>query len=365
MTPEPKPAEPAFGPRLLVSLPGSWLPQLRIQGSLFGRDALRDVVMPIELRAALALLTQEATARSISMQFVARPEIFTHGRTRAWLDERIGNARDHVALTDGRTLKTIPGLRNHLFFYPRGNPPAEESLRRLLRTAPESFAALASQINGGLGFRFGTAWCRPPTMNLRLRQTPDAGSVERYPFYCGPPGDVLARHLEAAPPDAPLPADRPIRYVPLSETALADGVFLRLLSQQVLEAIFGGRELLLLELPRPEGGAETRDRIAAAAGAFQATGIAFPRAPSWAAQFVTAPPRGLLPGAVGTVQLHPSLPFWRYGQDFFDAAQRVEVGSGTTATRFRHLLSAWLGRPVGQIRPPSAGVPRVTVSDAP
>ena len=355
----------AFGPRLLISLPGSWLPQLRIQGSLFGRDALRDVVMPIEMRAALALLTQEASARSISMQFIARPEIFTHGRTRAWLDERIGDAQDHVALTDGRALRTITGLRNHLFFYPRGNPAAEEALRDLLRVAPEPFTTLASQINGGLGFRFGTAWCRPPTMNLRLRQTPDAGSVERFPFYCGPLGADLTRCLEAAPPDAPLPEDRPIRYVPLSETALADGAFLRMLAQQVLEAVFGGPELLLLELPRLEGGAETRDRIAAVSRAFEATGIAFPRAPSWAAQFVTAPPRNQPPGGMGAVQLHPGIAFWRYGLDFFSAAQRVEVAGGAHLGRFRHLLSAWLERPIGVIRPTLAGLPSVTLSDAP
>jgi hypothetical protein len=356
-------AEPSFGPRLLVSLPGSWLPQLRIPGSLFGRDALRDVVMPIELRAALALLTQEATARSISMQFVARPEIFTHGRARAWLDERIGDTRDHIALTDGCALRPIPGLRNHLFFYPRGTPASEQSLRKLLQVAPELFAGLASQINGALAFRFGTSWCRPPSLHLRLRQTPEAGIVERLPFYCGPLGRLGTRDITPAPPGEAVPTDRPIRYIPLTETALADLPFLRMVAQEVLEAIFGGPELLLLELPRPKGGAETAGRIEVAIRAFEGTGLSFPRALSWGAQFVTAPPRGL---PMASVLIHPGVPFWRYGLDFFQGAQRIEVAGSSSATRFRTLLSAWLERPVGLLRPAViAGASRVTVHDAP
>ncbi|SHI73242.1 hypothetical protein SAMN02745194_00970 [Roseomonas rosea] len=354
---------PTFGPRLLVSLPGSWLPRLKIPGSLFGRDALRDVVMPVELRAALALLTQEATARSTSMQFVARPEIFTHGRARAWLDERIGDARDHVALTDGHSLRPIPGLRNHMFFFPRGNPASEQALRNLLRVAPELFAGLASQINGGMAFRFGASWCRPPSLYLRLRQTPESGIMERLPFYCGPLGRQGMQGIEPAPPEEALPIDRPIRYIPLTEAALADTPFLRMVAQEVLEAIFGGPELLLLELPRPEGGAETAGRLETVIRALTATGIVFPRARSWAVQFVTAPPLGM---SIASMLLHPGVPFWRYGLDFFDAAQRVEVAGSAAATRFRTLLSAWLERPVGLLRPAAAaGAPRVTVNDVP
>lgn len=362
MPEDPSSSEPSFGPRLLVSLPGSWLPRLKIPGSFFGRDALRDVVMPIELRAALAMLTQEAAARSISMQFVARPEIFTHGRSRAWLDQRIGDAQDHVALTDGRSLRHIPGLRNHMLFYPRGNPVQEAALQDLLRVAPELFTSLASQINSGLAFRLGGAWHRPPTMNLRLHQTPDAGPAERLPFH-GTPQKAEADATLPAPADEPLPQDRPIRYIPLSETALLDQPFLRMVAQEVLQAIFGGPALLLLELPRPEGGAETRERIAVALRAFAETGVIFPRAPSWAVQFVSAPPRDT---PIASVLLHPGVAFWRYGLDFFQAAQRVEVAGGAATSRFRGLLSHWLGRPVGLVRPAASGAaPRVTVSDVP
>ncbi|MBP0444527.1 hypothetical protein J8J14_07005 [Roseomonas sp. SSH11] len=347
----------------MVSLPGSWLPALKIPGSLFGRDALRDVVMPIELRAALALLTQEATAHLITMQFVARPEIFTHGRARAWLDQRIGDTQDHVALTDGHTLRAIPGLRNHMFFYPRGNPGKEAALRNLLRLAPELFSGLASQINGGIGYRCGDAWHRPSAMHLRLRQTPAMGVVERFPFSCAPLGPLGTRDIEPAPPDTPLPADRPIRYIPLSETALADTAFLRMVAQEVLRAIFGGPELVLLELPRPEGGAEVAGRIAAAVKAFNAIGVTFPRTESWAAQFVTAPPRDT---PLGSILLHPGIPFWCYGLDFYAMAERIEVAGSGMASRFRALLSAWLERDVTLLRLGSTGwAARVTLSDTP
>ncbi|TPG59178.1 hypothetical protein EAH89_07500 [Roseomonas nepalensis] len=256
----PDAAAPEFGASLLASLPGSVIEGLRLPGSLFGREALRDAVLPAELRAAIALVAEAAEARSVPLQFVARPEIYTHGRARAWLDDRIGGARDHVVITDGRTLRTLPGLRNHLFFYPRGVPAREAALRRLVGIVPELFGGLASQINGGLAFRCGGAWHRPPPTHLRLPTTPPLGRVERFPFNGG----------AAAPPEARLaegPAEGPVRYVPLSGTALADAAFLRELAREMQGALFGGPGRLMLELPRLDGVPDTAGRLAAAARA--------------------------------------------------------------------------------------------------
>ena len=358
-------ALPELKGRLLVSIPGSLIEGLRLPGSLFGREVLRDVVLPIELRAALALVSAEADAQSVPLLFVARPEIFTHGRSRAWLDDRIGSARDHVVLTDGHTLRSLPGLRNHLFFYPRGLPAQEAALRRLVGIAPELFGGLASQINGGVAYRCGGAWHRPPVIHLRLRTTPDTGRVERFPFPGAQRGDDLDRRpAKAAPAGEPLPEDRPIRYVPLSETVLADGTFMRGLAEEVQRAIFGGPERLLLELSRPEGSPSAADRLAAAMLAFAETRVAFPRGPTGNVQFVTAPPRGL---RMASLLVHPGIAFWRYGLDFYAAAERVEVPVGANpVTRFRNLLSSWLGRPVAVVRRDVLGeVPRVTLSEAP
>lgn len=349
----PDAATPEFGVSLLASLPGSVIEGLRLPGSLFGREALRDAVLPAELRAAIALVAQAAEARSVPLQFVARPEIFTHGRSRAWLDDRIGGARDHVVITDGRTLRTLPGLRNHLFFYPRGVPSREAALRRLVGIAPELFGGLASQINGGLAFRCGGAWHRPPPMHLRLPATPPMGLVERFPFNGG----------TAAPP-AERPAEEPVRYVPLSGTALADAAFLRELAREIRGALFGGPGRLMLELPRLDGVADTAGRLAVAARALSEAGAAFPPGASWAVEMVTAPPPGL---RMSAVLLHPGTAFWAYGLDFYAAAERVEVPGGSlAAARFRRLLQAWLDRPVHLALPDAvAGVPRVTLCEAP
>lgn len=343
---------PKFGSSLLASIPGSMIDGLRLPGSLFGREALRDLAMPIELRAAIALVAQAADARSIPLQFVARPEIFTHGRSRAWLDDRIGSARDHVIITDGRTLRTLPGLRNHLLFYPRGVPAQEAALHRLIGIAPELFSGLASQINSGLAFRCGGAWHRPPPMHLRLQATPAADRVERFPF-----------GGRTGPTEAP-PPEKPLRYVPLSGTALADTGFVRQLAGEVQRALFGGPGRLMLELPRAEGVSDAAGRMALAMRALSEAGLTFPRGPSWAVQLVTAPPPGL---RMEAVVLHPGTPFWRYGLDFYGAAERVEVPGGTApAARFRNLLRAWLGRPVDPLRQEAVtGVPRVTLSEAP
>ena len=349
-----------FGRRLLVSVPWPWIGGLRLPGSLFGPDLLRDVPMPIELRAALALVSREAEAHSIPVQFIARPEIFTHGRARAWLDDRTAGARDHVVITDGSTLRTIPGLRNHLFFYPRGLPAREEALRRLIGIVPELFGGLASQINGGLAFRCGGAWHRPPTAHLHLQETPTAGRVERFPFHAG----ADPRLVQAAPPAEALPDGQPFRYVPLSPTALADAPFMRMLAGEVQRAIFGAAPRLILELPRPEEPAAAAERLGMAMRAFAEAGVGFPRSPSWAVQFVTAPPPALRPASL---LVHPGIAFWRYGLGFYDAAEQVEVPTGSgSVTRFRHLLSNWLGRPVeAHRRDAVGGVPRVTLTEAP
>lgn len=361
MIPSPTPSQAeVFGRQLLVSIPGSLIDRLKLPGSLFGRDVLRDAILPVELRAALALVLEEADTHGIAVQFVARPEIFTHGRSRAWLDERIGETRDHVVITDGCTLRSLPGLRNHMLFYPRGLPAQEEALRRLVGIAPELFSGLASQINGGLAFRFGGAWHRPPTRHLRLQATPRTEPVERFPFHCG----IDARMPEPAGPGDPLLPDRGVRYVPLSGTALEDMPFMSMLAQEVQHAIFGGEERLVLELPRLPGSADVAERLRTTIGALQRTRVAFPHLPSWKVQFVTAAPRNL---RIDSVMMHPGIAFWCYGADFYGAAERVEVPTCiTSVTRFRNLLAAWLGRPVGVISPDSiGGVPRVTLRVAP
>ena len=352
---------------LLVSIPGGQLGALPLPGSLFAWRHLRDAPMRPELRLALALVTEAAAAARAQLRFVARPEIFTHGRARAWLDERLGGIRDHLILTDGETLRTLPGLDNHMFFYARGLPEQEAALARLLRLAPELFAGLAGQVNGNLSFRLGARWIRPKLHVLRFGSTPGPEQPLVAPFLChaGNPARAaafaasLACEKEAAPPQAGRP-----HYLPLSASALADAAFLRELALLLHRAALGvGDETILLGLPASEDAtADTEARIAAFLRPLAATGLQFPHAPSWRARFLTAPPSPQ-EMAGGRITLHPATPFWRLGTDLAGVAE-VEVAGGGRLSAFRALVSAWLGREVAIRRPAPGGEP-VTIGNLP
>ena len=98
---------------LLVSIPGSALTDLKLPGSVFAWRDLRDAVLPPDLRLALRLVMEHAAAARLRVRFLARPEIFTHGAPRAWLDARIAGSTDHLILSDGRSLRPIPGFGAH------------------------------------------------------------------------------------------------------------------------------------------------------------------------------------------------------------------------------------------------------------
>lgn len=352
---------------LLVSVPGAQLAGVPLPGSVFAWRDLRDAPLAPELRLALELVVHAAAAGRVKLRFVARPEIFTHGAARAWLDARIGDAADHLILTDGDSLRTLPGLANHLFFYARGLPKQEDALRRLLSVAPELFAGLASQVNGSLSFRLGARWIRPAPRMLRFAATPAVEPPLMAPFLCHPgnPAKAAALLAEAAEAEEAPPAVGRLHLVPLSASALADPAFLAWLAPVVQRAALGaGEGTLLLGLPAPETAeAEPEDRIAGVLRALAGTGLPFPRAISWAVRCVTAPPAA--PDfAGGTLTLHPGIAFWRFGADLLEAAGTVQVTGGGSLAHVRDLVAGWAGREVALLRPAAPGQP-VTIGCAP
>ncbi|WP_372624518.1 hypothetical protein [Falsiroseomonas sp.] len=356
-----------FGNSLLVSIPGAALGALQLPGSLFAWRDLRDAPLRPELRLALLLVMHATAAARIRVRFLARPEMFTHGPARAWLDARLGDTQDHLILSDGETLRALPGLRNHLFFHARGLPVQEAALCRLLKLAPELFAGLAGQVNGALSFRLGARWIRPPLTTLRFTATPEIEPPLVAPFLChaGDPLRAAAFCAEAAaePQDAP-PLDAAPHYIPLSGSALADRPFLDDLARQLQRAALGAAPPMLLGLPPAESqDAELAERIVDVLRALAATRLPFPHAPSWQLRFTTAPPTAAAL-AGGMVTLHPGTAFWRLGADLFDGQARVQVSGGGALGPFRALLAAWLGREVTLLRPATDGPP-VTIGSAP
>lgn len=347
-----------FGAVLLVSVPFTRLGALPLPGSIFAWRHIRDAALPPELGLALRLVVSEAAARQTRLVFVARPAIFTHGASRAWLDRQIGDAQDHLALTDGQALTVIPGLRNHVFFTGRGLPGAEAALARLVSVVPELFAGLAGQVNGALSFRLGEQRVRPPTLLLRFARTPEAMEALHIPFLCHPgnPRFSATRAAEQALPPPAAPADpRPIHYIPLTATALADLAFVAALARDAQRAALGsGEELLLLGLPHLDAeDADPAAQIGAVLQAIAATGLPFPNVASWGARFTNAPPPA---GALrrGRVTLHASVPFWRFGIDLFEGVRDVAVTGSTGLARSHALMAGWLGRDIVLRRPDAA-----------
>lgn len=359
---------PIGGDSLLVSVPGSQIAGHVLPGSLFGWSALRDAKLDPALRLALRLVVGQAEARRQRLSFVARPEIFTHGRPRAWLDERIGDTADHLILTDGTTLRTLPGLRNHIFFYKRGVPAQEAALRDLADLVPELFASLASQVNGALAFRLGAEQVRPPLTLMRdVASLPLEQPVEApFLFHAGDPNRVaLLSAAEAADPGQAPPPDRPIHFIPLSGAALADADFVAGLGPLLRDAAFGqAAQVVILGLPvpeEPEG--DLAPRIAAVLRALAGAGLHYPCTRSWGVRFTTAPPS---PAALdgGRLTLHPGTPFWRFGLSLYTAARRIEVAGGEAGAPFRTLLNTWLGGELAELAPGDAA-PRPTLWEGP
>jgi hypothetical protein len=334
-----------FEAGIAVSLPGSHAASLRVSGSVFGYEELRDAVLPPELRVATMLVMEEAARLRVAVRFVARPEIFTHGALAARLAERLGGAADHIALCDGRAFRPLAGLRNHLFFYRRGSPEACAALRRLVQVAPEMFCALASQVNGALAFRVAGVWHRPPATPLAFAETPQTAAPMLLPLFClaGDPMRSADAALsdEAAEEMPPLPEGAALRFVPLTESVLADAAFMRMLGERLLAAFLREEPPLLLQLP-PIGSGDIADQIAAAVRALAATGLAFPRHAAASARWATGP---LEPERMRGAQLlvHPGLDFWRIGRDVWRGAAGVEVvRDGPAGAAFAAMFAAWL-----------------------
>jgi hypothetical protein len=336
-----------LGGALAVSFPASQVEQLTLPGSVFAWGDIADASLAPELRVALRLVMHAAEARGATVRFIARPEIFTHGVSRAWLDAKLDGTTHHLALTDGQALRLLPGLANHMFFYARGITAAEEALRRLVGRAPELFEQLESQVNGALSFRIGQRDVQPEQQWLRFDRTPAIELPRLAPLILrsGDPGRSGELAAAAALPSAEAPAaEAPLHYIPLSEAALADEAFLAEIAQLAQRApMHTPAELPVLGLPpcaTPD--APLADRLAGVFRSLAASGLVFSRTPSWNLRFATEPPAAAAM-AGGRITLHPSTAFWRFGQDIFAAAKVVDVAGGASAEPFRALLGKWLG----------------------
>ncbi len=222
-----------------------------------------------DLEIALDLL-RAAYPESTKLQVVVRPEMFTHGETLAWLRQQIGDTTTHLCLSDGDTVRLVPGLANQVFFYRIGQASGVDGFFRLRRRAPELLAGLAAQINTALLLVPGQSR-RPRT--ILLPPTQDGGAGLMLPFFA-PRGPVerdaraIAAHGHVA-----LPPCEALTYAAVSDAALNSIPFVAGLINRIIEAYTHPDRLLIIGAPSAN---EPEDALIALLAALRQHAFALP-----------------------------------------------------------------------------------------
>ncbi|MGA2044381.1 MAG: hypothetical protein ABSG83_13545 [Roseiarcus sp.] len=317
---------------LAISLPAGELRQAKLARSVFELDELAQIPVSEGLRLAVDLVVATAAALGAPVRFIARPEIFTHGDSLSWLREQLGGARDHLCMSDGSCVRLVPTLRNHVFFFDLATRSHAEALRRLFLRAPEIFAGVETQVSSGFRTRVeGSRWIRPPTTLLHAQVTRVLESARLLPFVFDRRSIELSAHRCVALAEAPPPDRRETRratYIPLTETALADVGFMRIVAARVARAFFDRAACVYLGLPRlPGERSSLLARVCATLeGLRDAAGDGLPRTPANAVFLVGgALPAEAIDGVESELMLHQSAPIWRESRADLDAFDAIGV----------------------------------------
>lgn len=290
------------------------------------------------MRAALLLVLHACRQRGVPVRVVARPEIFTHGEAERWVRERLGAIAEHLCISDGSTIKTLPGCRTHVFFHHLGSLDNWVALRQLSTRAPELMGGVASQVNTALPLGRGALRVRPEPLYLTASLAVPRPAARLLAFFLNrdSPEDSANRieqRGEVAP--AEVAPHEEVLYLPLSETALHDRGFARLVGGIVAETFYRPQRLLVLRLPPVEAAPPPlAARLQALLPGLREGGVTIPRACPPNLLFATADlaeDSALLTGRRWTMLFHNSFDFWRHTEAFYRRARRVLVVAGQQA----------------------------------
>ncbi len=241
-----------FSKGLVASLPARELREAVLPGSLFEPRAVLGQPISGTLRAAIRAVAAQCEAVGQRLVLIARPEIFTHGETRAWLMNALGGIEDHLSISDGSTIHLIPELRNHLFFYNPGQTRNVKALARLVERAPEIPQRIGVQVNSTISFRVGQVCYTPRPMLLQAPGFAFGGETEFRKFYLNPNSvqDSITRS-EAGPPIGAdfFDAFADIEYIAFTDSAANDPLFCRLVVKRILASVQQPQKLLILGAP--------------------------------------------------------------------------------------------------------------------
>jgi hypothetical protein len=260
-----------FQGRLLVSLPASELPHIALTASLFRPETLFEAAISEALRTALGAI-------AAPLLFVARPEMFTDGATLEWLTTRCEGIVDHLHVSDGSTVKLLPGFRNHVFFYGLGRRQDRDALGRLEKHLPELFAQVHSQVNTALSFRWKDTLIEPHTLVMSSRGGVDTGDFELRRLFLNrhSPEDSADRTLSFPVIEPSAPRFRELHYIRLTERGLRDLDCARDIAELAAQ-LFVDPTRCVIFIP-PRSAVSSRERLRVLAAALVEGGVHLPAA---------------------------------------------------------------------------------------
>jgi len=266
--------------RAVISVPAFDLRNVDIAGSVFDVAELQRASIPDDLKRAIGLVS----ALCRKPLCMARPEIFTYGAARRWLDDQLGSVRNHICLSDGSSIKVIDGLANHVFLFRLDHRRNSEALSNLLSWAPELFAQLRSQINTFHGAHLGGRLVQPPTAVLLPKTRSQNPTPEFFQFTPSTHSteESATRVMTNGPVSSPkLQEFSEVTYIPVTEHSASELTFSRLLAQRIAATYFNPDHCLLIRLPRlNENVADLFQQLSVALDAIRGPGVVIPRIPA-------------------------------------------------------------------------------------
>lgn len=250
----------AFADGIALSFPATEIAAFRAPGSVFDLCDLDRDALSAPLRAAI-LVIEQLGPTDAPIRVVVRPEMFTHAETEQWLGSKLDAIADHVCISDGSTIRMLPGFRNHVFFYLEAEEMAAAGRMTLFKRAPELFATMTSQINSAITSR--AAGSSPICLASPLPATTNEQTTPPtlLPLYLNrhSPLDSYARATLLQPVDPErFEAFEHIEYCVVTDRGHAARPIAAEISRRILDAYTRTDKLLLLWVPqhRVENGAD-------------------------------------------------------------------------------------------------------------
>jgi hypothetical protein len=336
----------------LISVPAGDIASLKVPRSIFEAKQFLEYDVAPDLKSAVTVLKDIAESEGGRAMIVARPEMFTNGETIDWLRRQIAPIRDHVSISDGRTIRVIPSLDNHAFFLRLGIRRNSSFLDALQKRCPELINGLRSQINSALSFPSARDL---PTLVLQS-SGPSYFSAPFFLPFC------LVRHSVEATLERIASAGRldlartfadcsRIVYAPLTEVALASEGFRRLIVREIARTFFDKSTTMILALPEIDGGArDVASRISALVMALRGIPGAIPAVPSERVILASSPcPETTLFSRHCKVELilHHTVDAWGHSPEYYSKFERVLVTASTPSTQ-RNLFIEYIEHLLGR-----------------